>query len=296
MKPANTNIVCFGEVLWDLLPSGKIAGGAPMNVAYHASQLGIEAKMISKVGNDDLGNQLIEFLNLKGVDTSWVDLDNSFPTGTVKVTLDTKGSPSYEIIAPVAWDYIHVNEKNKKAVQNADAFIFGSLAVRNETSRNTLLELLQLAKLKIFDVNLRSPFYTKDLLIELLHQADIVKMNDEELAIIGDWLGINDIESNAAMQIKNHFNFYQLIVTRGADGAWLFHEDKMIATQAIKIKVQDTIGSGDSFLAGYISKYLQGEIPENCLKFACAIGAFVATKSGGTPEFSKEEISAMTES
>lgn len=293
MNRKTPNIVCFGEVLWDLLPSGKMAGGAPMNVAFHANQLGIGAQMISKVGKDDLGNHLIEFLTQKGVDTSMVQIDGAYPTGTVKVTLDAKGSPSYEIIAPVAWDFIQANTTNKTAVKAADAFVFGSLAARNETTRNTLLELLKLATLKVFDVNLRSPFYTKTLLMELLHQVDIVKMNDDELKIIGEWLGIDDTEKKTALQVKNHFKWQQLIITRGAQGAWLFNKNGMISSQAISIQVQDTIGSGDSFLAAFLSKFLQGELPEKCLQFASATGAYVATKKGGTPEFSEAQIWEM---
>lgn len=290
MNQPTSNIVCFGEILWDLLPSGKVAGGAPMNVAFHANQLGIAAQMISKIGKDDLGKDLIDFLNQKGVDTTLVQTDDNYPTGTVKVTLDAKGSPSYEIVAPVAWDFIHANTANKTAVQSADAFVFGSLAARNETSRNTLLELLKLAKLKVFDVNLRSPFYTKPLLTQLLHQADIVKMNDEELEIIGSCLDIHETEVKTAVQVKNHFNWQQLIVTRGAHGAWFFNKDGMMSSQGITIQVQDTIGSGDSFLAAFLSKFLQGEVPEKCLQFASATGAYVATKKGGTPEFSEAQI------
>lgn len=286
----NNSIVCFGEVLWDMLPSGKVAGGAPMNVAYHANQLGIPAQIISKIGKDDLGNNLIEFLNQKGVDTKLVQIDYTFPTGTVNVALDANGSPSYEIVEPVAWDYIHADTANRTAVKTADAFVFGSLSARNETSRNTLFELLNLAKLKVFDVNLRPPFYTKAPLVQLLNQADIVKMNDEELEIIGKWLEINDTEVNTAIQIKNHFRWQQLIVTRGAKGAWLFNKDGMISSSGITIQVQDTIGSGDSFLAAFLSKYLQKELPEKCLQFAAATGAYVATQKGGTPEFSDKQI------
>ena len=290
MNQPTSNIVCFGEVLWDLLPMGKAAGGAPMNVAFHANQLGIAAQMISKVGKDDLGKHLIDLLTQKGVDTSLVQTDDTYPTGTVKVTLDAMGSPSYEVIDPVAWDFIHANTANKTAVEAADAFVFGSLAARNESTRNTLFELLKLAKLKVFDVNLRSPFYTKPLLKQLLHQADIVKMNDEELEIIGRWLDIDDTEAKTALQVKNHFNWQELIVTRGAHGAWLFNKDGMISSQGITIQVQDTIGSGDSFLAAFLSKFLQGELPEKCLQFASATGAYVATKNGGTPEFSEAQI------
>lgn len=290
MEGLKSNIVCFGEILWDLLPSGKVAGGAPMNVAYHANQLGITAQMVSKIGKDESGNQLVGFLTQKGVDASLVQTDENYSTGSVKVTLDAMGTASYEIIAPVAWDYIQANNANKAAVQTADAFVFGSLAARNETSRNTLLELLQLAKLKIFDVNLRSPFFTKTLLMQLLHQADIVKMNDEELKIIGSWLFLEEADEKTALEVKNHFNCQQLIITRGAQGAWLFNQDEMISSQGISIQVQDTIGSGDSFLAAFLSKYLQGEPPAICLSFASATGAYVATKTGGTPEFTESQV------
>ena len=290
MDQPKSKIVCFGEILWDILPSGKVAGGAPMNVAYHANQLGITAQMISKIGQDELGSQLIEFLNKKGVDTLLVQSDGTYPTGTVKVTLDAMGSPSYEIMAPVAWDYINATTADKASVQNADAFVFGSLAARNQRTRDTLFELLELAKFKVFDVNLRSPFYSKSLIIKLLQHADIVKMNDEELEVIGNWLDIHETEQNTALQVKKHFGLQQLIVTRGAKGAWLFSQDEMINSKGIEIQVQDTIGSGDSFLAAYLSKYLLGELPEKCLQFASATGAYVATQSGGTPEFTEDQI------
>ena len=164
MNKETPKIVCFGEVLWDFLPSGKVAGGAPMNVAYHATQLGIFTQMISKIGRDELGESLIDFLNKKGVDTKLVQTDDTFSTGTVNVALDANDSPVYEIVAPVAWDYIHVNLMNKSVVKNADAFVFGSLSTRNETSRNALFELLNLTRLKVFDVNLRSPYYNKSLI------------------------------------------------------------------------------------------------------------------------------------
>ena len=180
MDEPKSKIVCFGEILWDLLPTGNVAGGAPMNVAYHANQLGTTAQMVSKIGKDELGKELLGFLNKKGVDTSLVQSDGTYPTGTVNVTLDSMGSPSYEIMAPVAWDYINANTTNKAAVQNADAFVFGSLAARNLRTRDTLFELLELTKLKVFDVNLRSPFYSKPLVLKFLQHADIVKMNDEE--------------------------------------------------------------------------------------------------------------------
>ena len=295
MAQKTPTIVCFGEVLWDLLPSGKVAGGAPMNVAYHANQLDIRAQMISKIGKDELGSSLMDFLSGKGVPINLIQTDYTFPTGTVNVALDANGSPSYEIVAPVAWDYIHVDRANKAAVSTADAFVFGSLSSRNETSRTSLLSLMELAQLKVLDVNLRSPFFTQDLLLQLLQLADIVKMNDEELQIIGQWLAINDTEVATAKKIRDHFQWQQFIVTRGAQGAWLFNDKGMINSDGIPIQVQDTIGSGDSFLAAFLSKFLRGEAPEKCLQFAAATGAYVATQKGGTPEFSETQIQALLE-
>lgn len=295
MDRKTTKIVCFGEVLWDILPSGNVAGGAPMNVAYHATQLGIPAQMISSIGRDLLGNKLICFLNHKGVDTTLIQTDLTNPTGTVNVSLDANDSPSYEIVAPVAWDYIHLDNMNKIAVENSDAFVYGSLSTRDKTSRNTLLKLLDLAKLKVLDVNLRSPYYNESLIMQLTNEAHIVKMNDEELEIIGKWMGISDTKVNTAIQIKRHFNLNQLIITLGANGAWLFDHSGMIKSPAATIEVQDTIGSGDSFLAAYLCKYLQKVSPEKCLEFATLTGAYVATKTGGTPEISEEHILELNE-
>ena len=266
-----------------------------MNVAYHANQLDIRAQMISKIGKDELGSSLMDFLSGKGIPINLIQTDYTFPTGTVNVALDANGSPSYEIVAPVAWDYIHADRANKAAVSAADAFVFGSLSSRNETSRTSLLSLIELAQLKVLDVNLRSPFFTQDLLLQLLQLADIVKMNDEELLIIGQWLDIDHTEAATAKKIRDHFQWQQFIVTRGAQGAWLFNDKGMINSDGIPIQVQDTIGSGDSFLAAFLSKFLRGEAPEKCLQFAAATGAYVATQKGGTPEFSETQIQALLE-
>ena len=290
MHKESPKIVCFGEVLWDILPSGKVVGGAPMNVAYHANQLGIPTQMISKIGRDLLGENIIYFLNNKRMDTTLVQIDDTFPTGIVNVVLDASDSPSYDIVEPAAWDYIHLDLMNKSAVKNADAFVFGSLSTRNETSRNALLELLNLARLKVFDVNLRTPYYNESLIMQLLNLADIVKMNDEELEIIGKWMGIKETEVNTAIEIKKQFNWKQLIVTRGAKGAWLFNKNGKISISGISIQVQDTIGSGDSFLAAFLSKFLQNVSLEKCLQFASLTGAYVATQKGGTPEFSETQV------
>lgn len=290
MNSITPHIICFGEVLWDLLPSGKIAGGAPMNVAYHARKLGLSAQMVSKVGTDKLGKELLTFLNEKGVVTDLIQKDYTFNTGTVKVTLDEKGSPSYEIVEDVAWDYIHLNNANKMATEQADALVFGSLSARKQTSKSTLFQLLELAKFKVFDVNLRPPFYDKKLLQDLLAKADLVKMNDEELDIIGEWYSSEKEEVPKAQAVLNACNLKTLIVTKGPDGAFAVDKNNVFRERAMSIKVKDTIGSGDSFLAGFLSQYLHEKPITDCLNFAGKIGALVATKQGGTPNYSKKEI------
>ncbi|MEY4904746.1 MAG: hypothetical protein RLZZ292_2561, partial [Bacteroidota bacterium] len=249
-------IVCFGEVLWDLLPTGKVAGGAPMNVAFHLNELGAASTMISRIGADELGIEITNFLKEKGIDIAFVQVDTSFPTGIVEVTLSESGQPSYEIVENVAWDNIKIEPKAIKAVREADAFVFGSLVARNETSKNTLLELIEAAQLTVFDVNLRAPFFSKELLHELMQKANIVKMNDEELEIISDFQGIEGTEKEKMKQLKKTYNLDLLVVTKGKKGAMVFFDAVFYENEGVKVTVQDTIGSGDAFLAAFLYHYL----------------------------------------
>jgi len=286
----NKNIVCFGEVLWDMLPTGKIAGGAPMNVAVHANQLGMEAQIISAVGEDDLGKELRYFLEKRSIFPSFIQISDK-PTSIVEVTLNEKGSPSYTIVEDVAWDYILPDEQAKKKIEQADALIFGSLALRNTITKNTLLALQQSARLKVLDINLRKPFYSIELIKELFDIADIVKVNDEELVLICDYLGQIGSELENAIFIKNMFHLKGILVTRGANGAFYLDEQNNFTEHlGFKVDVLDTIGSGDSFLAGFLSKFLQEKPIIDCLEFACAVGAYVATQSGATPILSEELV------
>jgi fructokinase len=290
MKPT---IICFGEVLWDLLPGGRIAGGAPMNVAFHANQLGMESKMISKVGDDDLGKELRRFLENMGVSVELIQTDTTFPTGIVNVTLEDGMAPAYEIVGPVAWDYILPNDKAKDYVKTSDALVFGSLACRMESNKRTLLEYLELAPIRVFDVNLRMPYYSQSLVEELLPKAEILKVNDEELAIIAGWQGIEGDETAQVEFIRHKFGLDALILTKGRDGAVCLDESGYFYQPGFPVRVQDTIGSGDSFLAAFLSKYLRGDPTPDCLAFAGAVGALVATRRGGTPELSLVEVQAM---
>lgn len=286
-------IICFGEVLWDLLPSGKIAGGAPMNVAYQTNNLGMRSRMISRVGSDDLGRELRGFLQSKGVSTDLVQSDEVFPTGIVNVLLDEKGIPSYEIVQPAAWDRIECTEEMLQAVASADALVFGSLSCRSDHSKNALLQLLEIAPLRVFDVNLREPYYSQALLEELLPKANLVKVNDIELGILASWYGISGSEEEQMQALKARFGLDRIIVTKGEHGAACLSEAGYCSVPGMAVQVQDTIGSGDAFLSGFLSQLFAGASDRECLRFANALGALTATKAGGTPQISFVEIEAF---
>ena len=284
-------IACFGEVLWDLLPMGKVAGGAPMNLAFHANNLGVKAKMISALGEDELGTELLQFLTSKQVETNLIQRSQHLPTSTVQVTLDEKGSASYEIVNPVAWDAIKLTSQQVRAVQAADVLLFGSLACRTERSRDTLFQLIKRAKKTIFDVNLRPPFYTQPLLEYLLEKAYIVKMNEEELAIIANWYTSLEEDTQQMNFLIERFGIETLIVTKGKEGAYCLTDGKLYEQATFTVEVADTVGAGDAFLAGFITKMLVQEEWQECLKFACATGAVVASKVGGTPTVTADMVS-----
>ncbi len=287
---SNSNIVCFGEVLWDLLPTGKVAGGAPMNVAHHLRNFEIDTTMISEVGDDDLGKELLDFLKNNSINTDFVKTNFSNPTGIVNVELDEKGSPTYDIVMPVAWDFINSDNEKIEVVRSADALVFGSLACRSERSMQTLLDLADAAKFRVLDVNLRTPFYSQDLIEKLLQKADLIKLSDEELEIIGAWY-MDDMEEKKALDyLTTKFNLKTIILTKGSEGALCLQEGKLYEHASFSITVKDTIGSGDSFLAAFLSKKFKGGNPNECLRFACATGALVATYSGGTPQIDEQAV------
>ena len=290
---SKANIICYGEILWDMLPEdfgGKQPGGAPMNVAFHVQQLGTSSRMISRIGNDDLGKELLQFLKDKGIDTQLMQHDEILNTSTVEVELDANGTPSYEIIENVAWDNIHTSKELLDEVKANDAVVFGSLACRGERSRDTLFKLLEVATLRIFDINLRPPFYSKHLLERLLNYADIVKVNEEELAIVAAWVGIFKDTISTIQAVKDKYKIDVIIVTKGRDGVICIDNNQIFTHPIFPIEVSDTVGSGDAFLAGFIHHFLNGEPTLNCLKLASIMGAYVATKSGATPTLILEEL------
>jgi len=283
-------ITCFGEILWDVLPTSKQPGGAPMNVAADLCNFGVNAQMISRVGNDELGRELLDFLARKGLPTELVQTGQSHLTGIAKANISDSNEVTYKIIQPVAWDYIQLTPDLLSVVEQSDLFVYGSLAARSPQTHKTLLALLAVAPRKVFDVNLRPPHYERITVEELLHQADIAKLNEHELAELSGWYGFESDLRQAMEQLRERYTLETLCVTLGEKGAALLDKTGFVQQSGFTVEVEDTIGSGDAFLAAFLYKTLQGESARKTLEFACATGAYVATQQGATPLFTEETI------
>lgn len=284
------SVCCFGEILWDVLPDGPQPGGAPLNVAYHLEKLGISASLISKIGDDDDGVRLKNLMKQWGLTKDFLQVDSIHETSRVLAKLNKDNEVSYEIVFPVAWDYIETNYALKQAVKAADYFVYGSLATRNAVSKQTLFDLLQDAEYNVFDINLRPPFYDKEILEHLLIKADILKVNHLEIEVI---MSLFDVafkqEIDRVNWLKNKFTIEEVIVTKGAKGASYYAPDSINHVTGPVVKVCDTIGSGDSFLAAFLAFHSQKEPSEIILKKAVAMGAFIAGKKGGCPSYPLSE-------
>ncbi len=291
----NPLVVCFGEVLWDCFPDQNRLGGAPLNVALRLLDLGANVTIISALGNDSLGKQALEIINARGLASNGIQQSNKYPTGEVQVHLDKHGSATYTIAAPVAWDHICETNQTKAIIQKAQILVFGSLVGRAAFSLETLKTLLGNIAIKIFDVNLRAPHYNKSVVLELLNAATAIKINDEELALICEWLnikhsGLEDQLQQIAMQTNTGF----VCVTLGKFGAAAVSKTKYVQVAGYKIKVQDTVGAGDSFLATLINGYfIQQRSLKTSLLEACAMGALVASKKGATAPISIDQLQAL---
>jgi fructokinase len=289
-----STFTCFGEVLWDVFPDKEKIGGAPLNVALRLKSFEDKTNIISAIGKDAYGDKLIRYLHSKKIDSKFIQIDPNHPTGRVNVTLDRGGSATYEIEFPAAWDHIPLTEENILLVKQTDVFVFGSLICRNLVSRDTLFELLQFAKFKVFDVNLRPPFYTQELLNDLMKQASFIKFNEEELLLIAKNLGskFTSIEENIKF-IARTFKTEFVCVTKGAQGAVLLLKGRLFNHKGYKATVKDTVGAGDSFLASLIFKLTSGAGPQDALDYACAVGALVIGYEGANPDILDEDILGM---
>ncbi len=291
MNLKNRKVLCVGEVLWDKLPSGAKPGGAPMNVAIHMKRLGIDVQLASKVGNDTGGEKLIHFIASKNLETDLIQIDNTLPTSEVLVHLDKDNNATYEICEPVAWDALELSDRLKKQADEAGLILTGSLASRNEISRETIVHLMNSNALKLVDVNLRPPFDKQEIVEMILDKADVVKLNDDELLTIASWHSNGHLSQKELMLwFAEKYFCEMLVVTRGPKGAIVTENAKFFEHQGFKITPVDTVGAGDAFLAGFVSSLLSGKSTEDSIAFACATGAFVATQDGGTPDYTLKDI------
>jgi fructokinase len=283
-------VVCFGEILWDILPSGAVPGGAPMNVAYHLYKQKLNPALITKIGIDDEGKKLVDIFSNNGVCTDYFQVDYEYETGKVYATPNVRNEVSYNIAMPVAWDFIQQEDGLKELVDAADVFVFGSLAARNKVSYDTLFSLLEIAKNKVLDINLRAPHFNKQVIKDLLQKADFVKMNQDELELITGWFADFSSTEDRMKSLAERFSISNMVVTMGGDGAILLMDGEMVTHKGFKVDVEDTVGSGDAFLAGLLSKLLNNTEPKEALDFASRLGAFIATQRGGCPEYKIQDI------
>lgn len=282
---------CIGEILWDALPAGLFLGGAPLNVCLNLHELGNEAAMVSRVGKDRLGKEALRRLERTGLNTDYIQLDEKHETGFVKVELSSEGDPDYEIVQPVAWDFIDItNEKTSELLNKSWAVVFGTLAQRANPS---LKALSKLDCLKVLDMNLRSPHYEKNHVLELVGQSDLIKMNEQELALLQDWCSLSRDMEEAAREITTQFMCSSVCVTRGGKGAVLLHNNQWFEHEGYPVKVADAVGAGDAFLAALLYGLKSGRAVHRLLSFANAAGAYVASQSGANPDYSIEDVESV---
>ncbi|MFH6769557.1 carbohydrate kinase [Gaetbulibacter aquiaggeris] len=284
-------ITCFGEVLWDVFTTHEKIGGAPLNVALRLKSFNHEVAIISAIGNDMYGKTLLDYISESGLDTDYMQVHEGLETGKVHVSLNDKGSATYDITYPCAWDKIIFNEKAKALVLNSDAFVFGSLVARDDISKEALLQLVEVSSYNVFDLNLRAPHYTKELLIHLMNKAHFIKFNDDELYEVSAYLGSKylSMEQNIRF-ISEATNTKHLCVTKGNHGAVLLYDGTFYYNSGYLVKVKDTVGAGDSFLGSLISQLLNKKKPQEAIDFACAVGALVAQSEGANPNIKLSDI------
>ena len=285
-------VVGLGEVLWDVLPEGKKLGGAPANFAYHAGQfLGMDNTIaVSALGNDKLADETIDALREHGLNDLLPRVP--YPTGTVQVQLDEQGIPTYDIKENVAWDNIPFDDDIAQIARNCRAVCFGSLAQRNVVSRETIQKFLDATPddcLKIFDINLRQQFYTQEVIRESLQRCNILKINDEELVLIGRMFGYPGLDiENKCWLILGKYNLDMLVLTCGTNGSYVFTPGQMSFQETPKVNVADTVGAGDSFTGSFVGSILLGKPVAEAHRTAVQVSAFVCTQNGAMPTLPPE--------
>lgn len=279
----------IGELLWDVLPSGKKLGGAPCNFAFHAMQAGCSSYPVSAIGKDELGIELKHNLRELGLSNQYLQ-ENEFPTSTVSVNLDENGSPDFTIHENVAWDHIQWNKNMEKLAKKIDALCFGSLAQRNPESEHSIKCFIQTTKpecLKVFDVNLRQNYYSKEVIINSLRLSDVLKLNEDELPVIAGYLGFKGNPEKQIDQILSYFKLKYVVYTLGSNGSIIKSSTESSIMKVSKVPVADTVGAGDAFTAIFIAGVLKDIPLREIHKMATEIAAYVCTQKGATPKLNR---------
>lgn len=284
-------IVGLGELLWDMLPTGKQIGGAPGNFSFHAGQLGLDSTLVSAVGKDALGEELLAVANERGLQHIIIQIDK--PTGTVDVKLDEQGIPQYTIVENVAWDFIPFTPELEQLATEADAVCFGSLAQRNAISRSTILHFLDVMKpgaMKVFDINLRQQFYSRDILQESMRRVNVLKLNDEEVSVVRDLFGYPEgTLLDTCVRLMEDYNLTSVILTCGTEGSYILNGSERSFMNTPKVQVADTVGAGDSFTAAYCAAVMQGKSIYEAHRLAVEVSAYVCTQNGAMPLLPKQQ-------
>ncbi|MBC7744473.1 MAG: carbohydrate kinase [Flavobacterium sp.] len=289
----NNQVLCFGEVLWDTFPEGEKPGGAPLNVAAHLKQQGINSILASRLGRDKSGDDLCIYLKEINLFSELIQFDDALPTCTVTVMLDPGQQASYTIPYPVSWDRIQPDEPLIKIAKNASVIVFGSLVCRDKVSKETLTGLLKSKALKVFDVNIRAPHFEMNNLKSLGGMSDVIKMNSEELDMLAGTELAHLTEKEKILFISDFLGCKTICITRGGAGALVYMNNQFYEHPGYKVEVVDTVGAGDAFLATFITGILTSQTPDLILGNACAIGAFVASSRGANPDYDQSRISAI---
>lgn len=288
------NIICFGEVLWDVYLNKIEIGGAPFNVYHRLHSFGLDVNFISSVGKDKLGNNVINYFQKNNLSTNFLNVDKNHQTGQVLITLKS-GEPDYEILENVAWDYIPFKNDYLKDCNNFDCIVYGSLGIRNDVSYMTLKKLISLSTFKIFDLNLRQNFYSKLKVNYLLNESDFLKINMEELLKLGSIFKFKYSDTNSLIEsIYFKFNLKFICVTNGSINSSIYDGNNLFTVDSFKVKSIDNLGAGDNFLACLINEFfIKKNSIKNSLKIASAYGALTTTKIGASPSIKPHEINKI---
>lgn len=289
-------LVGLGEILWDVLPDGKQLGGAPANFAYHAQALGGQGVVVSCIGNDELGKEILSSLDELQLQRQYVSVDNSHPTGTVTVKLDEDGKPDYIIHENVAWDFIPFNSSLSVLAAQTAAVCFGSLCQRSPVSRKTIRSFLAATGadcIRVLDINLRQSYFNRKVINTMLELSNVLKLNDEELAVVANLLGITGSETDILSQLAERYALRLIALTRGASGSRLYAQGEDSNHQGFPAQIADTVGAGDSFTAAMTLELLNGKNLDTINKYANRVASFVCSQSGATPKLPDSLIQAV---